>query len=71
MMSCLDNNLVFADSRLNVIKLEQLKQKVPLEEQFGVSKFYFFDGGVAEVYIFTNISCRIYNLVDGRVKRVI
>jgi WD40 repeat protein len=70
-LECFQGHLIFADSRLNLLHLEQLKQKVPLKEQYGLWTFYDLETTVPEIYIFTNVACRVYNLLNGQVTRII
>ena len=70
-LACLNYSLFFSDSRLNQLQLEQLAPKIPIDEQFGIKKFYRFEGTSAELIIFTKINVRIYNLLDGRIQKVI
>lgn len=53
------------------MKIEQLTQQIPLSEMYGLKKFYKFENPIYEVYIFTTVSCRIYDLTNGRIKEVI
>jgi len=42
-LQCLGHSLIFADSRLNLVQLEQIRQKVPLQEQLGLFTFFNMD----------------------------
>lgn len=50
------------------MKIEQLTQQIPLSEMYGLKKFYKLENPIYEVYIFTTVSCRIYDLTNGRIK---
>ncbi len=41
-IECIGSNLIYSDSRINLLKVEHLTQQQPLSEMFGLRKFYRF-----------------------------
>lgn len=41
-IECIGSNLIYSDSRINLLKVEQLTQQPPSSEMFGIRKFYRF-----------------------------
>jgi len=68
---CTKNYILFSDSRINVMQIEETAKRTPLNELYGLKKFYKLSNGINELFIFTLVNCRIYDLNTGTTKKVV
>lgn len=70
-LESIGQNLLFSDSRLNLLRIEQLTTQPPIDELHGIRHFYRLQPPIYEMFLFTPLSCRIYDLTAGRLQRIV